>query len=173
MEAAAGSRLPVLADFVTGPRTAEVGGPPSDRRVQGDDLLLVDLVPRVGAYWADSCATVAVGAPPAPARDAHEACLAALERAIELVRPGAVAGDIDAATRESAGGYPHHTGHGIGVTSHEEPRLIPNSDRVLEPGMVIALEPGSYGEDWGVRVERVVLVTTDGCEVLSGHDLAL
>jgi Xaa-Pro aminopeptidase len=39
--------------------------------------------------------------------------------------------------------------------------------------MVIALEPGTYGEDWGVRVEQVVLVTDDGCEVLSQHDLSL
>ena len=173
METAAGSRIPVLADFVTGVRTADVGGPPGDRVVEEHDLLLVDLVPRVGAYWADSCATVASGDPPAQARDAHEACLAALELAVGLVRPGAVAGEIDAAAREAVGGYPHHTGHGIGVTNHEEPRIVPNSARVLEPGMVVALEPGSYGDGWGVRLERVVVVTDDGCEVLSGHELEL
>jgi Xaa-Pro dipeptidase len=173
MEAHAGSRLPVLADFVTGERTADVGGSPGNRVVSDGDLLLVDLVPRVGGYWADSCATVAAGEPPRAARDAHEACLAALERAIELIRPGAIAGEIDAAARATAGDYPHHTGHGIGTTSHEEPRLIPNADRVLEAGMVIAVEPGSYDADWGVRLERVVLVTEDGCEILSGHDLSL
>jgi len=173
MEAAAGQRLPVLADFVTGERTADVGGPPTARRLRQGDLLLVDLVPRLGGYWADSCATVALGEPPPAAREAHVAALAALERALELVRPGAKAGEIDTVARKTSPGYPHHTGHGIGTTSHEEPRIIPGSDRVLEPGMVIALEPGAYGDGWGVRVERVAVVTEDGYDVLSGHDLSL
>jgi Xaa-Pro dipeptidase len=177
MEGAAGSRLPLLADFVTGERTAEVGGLPGERKIQDEDLLLVDLVPRLGAYWADSCATVAVGEPPEEVRRAHKAATEALERALELSRPGTVAGDIDAAAREAVGrvdgSYPHHTGHGLGTGFHEEPRIVPGSERVLEPGMVVALEPGIYAEGWGVRVERVALVTDDGPEVLSGHDLEL
>jgi Xaa-Pro aminopeptidase len=56
---------------------------------------------------------------------------------------------------------------------HEEPRIIPRTDRVLEAGMVIAVEPGTYGEGWGVRVEQLLLVTAEGCEVLSQHDLSL
>jgi Xaa-Pro aminopeptidase len=167
----------VLADFVTGPRTADAGGPPSLRRVEAVDLLIVDLVPRVGAYWGDSCATVALGEPPAHVRDAHSAALEALETAKAMIRPGARAGDIDRAARsliESAGGsYPHHTGHGLGLTVHEEPRIVPGSESVLEAGMVVALEPGAYKDDWGVRVEQIMVVTEDGYEVLSGHDLAL
>jgi Xaa-Pro dipeptidase len=170
MENAAGTRLPVLADLVTGPRTADVGGPPTDRLVEAADLLLVDLVPRVGAYWGDSCATV--GDAPAVVRDAHERALAALEQAKAAVRPGARAGDVDAIARRELE-YPHHTGHGVGLTVHEQPRIVPGSEQELEPGMVIALEPGAYGDGWGVRVEQVVLVTEDGCDVLSGHDLAL
>jgi Xaa-Pro dipeptidase len=177
MEEAAGGRIPVLADLVSGVRTAEVGGPPTERRLEDGDLVLVDLVPRPGAYWADSCATVAVGEPPSAARQAHAAAVAALEQAVALCRPGALAGDVDASARkviEAAGGsYPHHTGHGIGVTFHEEPRLIPGSDRALEEGMVVALEPGMYGGGFGVRVEQVVLVTASGPEILSGHDLSL
>ena len=86
--------------------------------------------------------------------------------------PGVVAGDIDALVRPGLD-YPHHTGHGLGTTFHEEPRIVPGSTVVLEPGMVIALEPGSYGEGEGVRVEQIVLVTNDGCEVMSGHELGL
>ena len=56
-------------------------------------------------------------------------------------------------------GFPHHTGHGIGTGYHEEPRLVPGSTTVLEAGMVVAMEPGTYA-DAGVRVEQVVLVTT-------------
>jgi len=173
MEQAAGARVPVLADFVTGPRTAEVGGPPSERRVEPGDLLLVDLVPRVGAYWGDSCATVALGDPPEPAKRAHATALEALEAAKAAIRPDATGDEVDRAAREIAGSYPHHTGHGLGLALHEEPRIIPGSQRVLEPGMVVALEPGAYGDGWGVRTEQVVLVTDSGHELLSGHDLRL
>ena len=172
METAAGARTPVLCDLVTGSRTGDVGGLPSTRRVEGDDLLLVDLGPRVGGFWGDSCATIAVGEPPAHVREAYEAAYEALEGAKALVRPGASTAEIDAFVRRTLS-YPHHTGHGIGRTTHEEPRIVPDADRTLDAGMVIALEPGTYGDGWGVRVEQVVLVTADGCEVLSGHDLSL
>lgn len=175
LERAAGGRIPVLADFVTGERTEEVGGLPGERVVAERDLLLVDLVPRVGGYWADSCATFACGEPTAAARAAHGRSRAALERALALVRTGASSAEIDAAARREVGGegYPHHTGHGIGTAFHEEPRIVPAIDRTLEPGMVIALEPGVYEEGAGVRVELVVVVTEDGYDVLSGHDLSL
>ena len=132
-------------------------------------------MPRPAAYWGDSCATFVVGGEGSPGlREAHRRSREALARAVELVRPGARAGDIDAAIR-SALDYPHHTGHGLGTGYHEEPRIVPESDTVLEPGMVVALEPGVYDGDAGegVRVEQIVVVTGNGCEVLSGHDLDL
>jgi Xaa-Pro aminopeptidase len=70
--------------------------------------------------------------------------------------------------------YPHHSGgHGLGCDWHEEPRIVPGSKAVLEAGMVVAFEPGCYEQGEGVRVEQVVLVTADGCEILSGHELEL
>jgi Xaa-Pro aminopeptidase len=177
MESEAGGRVPLLADLVTGDRTAEVGGPPSVRVVGERDLLLVDLVPRLGGYWADSCVTVALGGPPEEVTRAHRAATDALQHGIDMLRPGVRAGEVDAAVREmierAGGSYPHHTGHGLGTAFHEEPRIIPGSDRELEAGMVVALEPGIYAKDWGLRVERVVLVTEGEPEILSGHDLAL
>lgn len=172
IEREAGERTPVVADLVTGPRTAEVGGLPGDRVLAEGELVLCDLVPRRGGYWGDSCSTFAVGEPSATARSGHRAASEALERAIEAVRPGVVAGDIDALVRPGLE-YPHHTGHGLGTSFHEEPRIVPGSTVVLEPGMVIALEPGSYEGGEGVRVEQVVLVTDEGCDVLSRHELAL
>jgi Xaa-Pro aminopeptidase/Xaa-Pro dipeptidase len=59
------------------------------------------------------------------------------------------------------------------VAPHEEPRIIPGGETVLAPGMVVALEPGSYPGPWGMRIERVSLITEAGCEVLSRHDLEL
>jgi Xaa-Pro aminopeptidase len=173
MEREAAGRLPVHADVLTGPRTAQITGSATTRSIEEDDLLIVDLSPRLRGYWADSCATLALGSVPADVGDAFQRACAALEQGIASVRPGVSAGEIDAAVQATAGGFPHHTGHGLGVTFHEEPRVVPGSQRVLAPGMVIALEPASYGDGWGVRVERVVLVTEDGCEVLSRHDLAL
>lgn len=177
MEESAGGRIPVLADLVSGERTAEVGGPPTERLLAAGELVLVDLVPRPGAYWADSCATLAVGEPRADARKGHATAVAALEQAVAACRPGTRAGDVDSAAREmieaAGGSYPHHTGHGIGVTFHEEPRIVPGSDRILEEGMVVALEPGTYADGFGIRVEQVVLVTAAGPEILSGHDLSL
>jgi Xaa-Pro aminopeptidase len=172
MEAAAGERLSLLCDFASGERTAEVGGPPGSRTLREGDLAIVDLVPRLAGYFGDSCATVALGDVPAEVRDAHARCAEALERGLAALAPGRVAGDIDALLREGLD-YPHHTGHGVGVAPHEEPRIVPGSETVLEPGMVVALEPGTYPGPWGLRVERLALVTADGCEVLSGHDIAL
>jgi Xaa-Pro dipeptidase len=75
--------------------------------------------------------------------------------------------------RSCATDYPHHTGHGVGVAPHEEPRIVPGGETVLAPGMVVALEPGTYPGPWGMRVERLALITDTGCEILSKHDLAL
>jgi Xaa-Pro aminopeptidase/Xaa-Pro dipeptidase len=131
----------------------------------------------VGAFWGDSCATVALGSPQDEVRTAHAAAREALAVARAAIRPGARSGDVDAAARAvmAAAGlaYPHHTGHGLGLTVHEEPRIVPDSDSVLEAGMVIALEPGAYGHGWGVRVEQVVVVTAAGHELLSSHELDL
>jgi Xaa-Pro aminopeptidase len=130
-------------------------------------------VPRVGGYWGDSCATFTVAGEASPAlRDPHARGREALARAVELVRPGARARDVDAAIRDGLD-YPHHTGHGVGTAYHEEPRVVPDAGAVLEPGMVVALEPGVYGDGFGVRLEQVVLVTPDGAEILSGHSLDL
>lgn len=171
MESAAGTRLPVLADLVSGERTADVGGSPGPRRLGDGDLVLCDLVPRVAGYWGDSCATLAIGEPPRAAREAHERAVAVLEDVVAAIRPGVTAGELDALARSHLS-FPHHTGHGLGTGWHEEPRLVPGATTVLEEGMVIAVEPGTY-DGVGVRVEQVVLVTAVGCEVLSGHALEL
>jgi len=76
-------------------------------------------------------------------------------------------------TRSSGAIWPIRSGHGLGASWHEEPRIVPGSKTVLEAGMVVALEPGVYASGEGVRVEHVVLVTDDGFQLLSGHTLDL
>jgi Xaa-Pro dipeptidase len=171
METAAGERIPVLADLVAGPRTSDVGGPPGLRVLEEGDLVLCDLVPRVSGYWGDSCSTFALGEPSEEARSLHIRSLEALEAVVAEIRPGALAADLDQLAR-SALDFPHHTGHGLGTSWHEEPRLVPGAAVRLQSNMVLAIEPGSYAEI-GVRVEQVVLVNDAGCEVLSTHNLEL
>ncbi|HZR95819.1 MAG TPA: Xaa-Pro peptidase family protein [Gaiellaceae bacterium] len=172
IESAAGSRTPLLADLVAGPRTAEVGGAPEPRVLAEGELVLCDLVPRRSGYWGDSCATFALGEPSADARARHRRVSDRLAKVLDAVRPGVVAAELDALAREGLD-YPHHSGHGLGCDWHEEPRIVPASETVIEAGMVVALEPAWYEGTEGVRLEQVVLVTPDGCEILSGHGLEL
>jgi Xaa-Pro aminopeptidase len=172
IESAAGGRTSVVADLVSGARTADVGGAPGERVLAEGDLVLCDLVPRVAGYWGDSCATFAIGEPDAAARTQHTAARDALARGLDALRPGLRAGDLDALVRAGLD-YPHHTGHGLGADWHEEPRIGPGGSTVLEAGMVVALEPGVYADGRGVRCEQVAVVTGGGCEILSGHGLEL
>ncbi len=175
VENVAGSRLPMLADFVSGPRTAEIGGPPTARVLQAGDAVLFDFVPRLDGYWGDCCATWFVGEPSAELKRMRTVSRDALLSGIDAVKPGLRACDLDALLREQVQDagyepYPHHTGHGVGVAYHEAPRIVPYENMTLEAGMVIALEPGVYVPGvGGARMEDVLLVTRDGCEVLTRH----
>lgn len=170
MEAAAGKRIPLMADLVSGPRTGETGGNPSERLLEPGDLVMGDLTPCLDGYWGDSCNTMVMGNPTPVQQNIFRQVKEALELGIQAVRPGVKASAIDHIMREhlaGLGGYPHHGGHGIGVVYHEEPRIVPYNQLELAPNMVFALEPGVYNEKQGLRLEYVVRVTEDGCEVLS------
>ena len=103
-----------------------------------------------------------------------------MERTLAIIKPDAVAarhaGRIIQRIEESGFGrfFSHGTGHGLGLEVHEAPALRPNSDAVLERGMIVTVEPGIYvpGEG-GVRVEDNVLITHSGCEVLTSLDRTL
>lgn len=171
---AAGMRVPLGNDCTVGGR-AHSGGWPLDVAIQPGDSFVVDLSTRLHGYWSDSCATYYAGEPSPRQVALHTTVAEALDLAISLVRPGAVANQIDRQVRAfiAAAGYPvypHHTGHGVGVTVHEEPRIVPYNEMQLERGMVVMLEPGVYfpGET-AIRLEHAVLVTESGAEVLTRH----
>jgi Xaa-Pro dipeptidase len=176
VEKQAGARVPALVDVVAGPRAGAVGGPPSDYEIQRGDSLILDVVLRLDGYWGDTAGTWFAGEPSAELARAFQAARDALRTGIDAVRPGVMACDLDALLREAVRRfdgnvtYPHHSGHGIGTTYHDAPRIVPFETMRLEPGMVITVEPGIYLEGvGGVRVEDAVLVTTDGCELLTRH----
>lgn len=174
-ETEAGEPLPVLADVVAGRRTVDIGGPPTNYTVQPGDPILLDVVLRLDGYWGDNANTYLVDEPSTELRSMYRVVGNALQRGIDAVRPGVKASALDGLLREAirAAGYepyPHHSGHGLGTSYHEEPRLVPHNEMTFAPGMVIALEPGIYMPDvGGVRREHAVLVTSTGCEVLTRH----
>jgi Xaa-Pro aminopeptidase len=176
IQAAAGRRVPVGNDCVVGRRQQNIGGWPGDYELLPHDSLIVDISVVMDGYWSDSCATYFVGERTAQQANMHHVVSDALEFGISLIRPGEVAREVDRKIRQfiaDAGYpvYPHHTGHGVGVSGHEAPRIVPYSDEVLEEGMVIMLEPGIYlpGET-GVRLEDGMLIVSDGVELLTHHD---
>lgn len=179
IQAAAGERVAVGNDCTVGYRNMNIGGWPGTWLIRPGDSFIVDLSTQLGGYWSDSCATYYAGAPSARQAAMHRTALEALELAITLARPGVVAGEIDRQVRQfiaDAGYpiYPHHTGHGVGASPHEEPRIVPYNRLALEPGMVVMLEPGIYlpGET-AVRLEHAVLVTEGAPELLTSHQVAL
>src|SRR5262249_42154915 len=100
--------------------------------------------------------------------------LRAQERSLRAIRPGVQAQAVDAEARaaiaEAGFGqfFWHGLGHGLGVQVHEAPALRPNSETLLQAGMVMTVQPGVYLPGWGgVRIEDDVLITPDGCEVLT------
>lgn len=179
IQRSAGERVPVGNDCVVGYREDNIGGWPKDLRLRTGDSLIVDISTIWQGYWSDSCATYFAGAPSSKQRAIYQVVTDAQAYGASLLRPGAVCGEIDRALRQfiARAGYPvypHHSGHGVGVSGHEGPRLVPYSQEVLVPGMIVMLEPGIYfpGET-GVRLEDGYLITVDGCEVLTKHDKQL
>ena len=149
-----------------------------DRPLAAGDIVVLDFGGILDGYCCDLTRTVVLGAASPDTRRVYDAVRAAQASAIEAVRPGVAASDIDAAARavlEARGlgtAFGHGTGHGLGLEVHEEPRIAkpqPNVPAaVLEPGMVFTIEPGAYLPGWGgVRIEDDVMVTKDGCEVLT------
>lgn len=144
-------------------------------RVLGDgDMLKIDVGARFEGYCSDLTRTVFVGEPTDRFREVYNLVLRAQQAAVAATRPGLTGRDLDQVARDLivAGGYGaefgHGLGHGVGLQVHERPRVSSQSEDVLEPGMVITIEPGVYIEGWGgVRIEDTVLVTATGYEVLT------
>jgi len=174
-----GAEGPAFETIVaSGPRGALVHASPSTRRLRG--ATVVDWGVMYEGYCTDATRTVAFGWIPAELRKAHRLVLDAQERALEKIRPGVGARDVDREAREiieKAGlgdAFGHGLGHGVGMEVHERPYIGKTSRDVLEEGMVITNEPGVYLRGvGGVRVEDMVLVTAHGPELLTTLPRAL
>jgi len=167
MEAEIGSRVPLMADLSSGSGTASGGGMPTNNIIRAGDLILSDFTPCLNGYWGDSCNTIVIGTPTTTQRKTFGLVREALEIGIQAMKPGIKANAIDRLMRSHIGNYPHHSGHGVGTIYHEIPRIVPYNDVLLEEDMVIALEPAIYENDYGIRLEHLMLITSSGAEVLT------
>lgn len=164
--------------IASGARSALPHGRASDQAIAAGSFVVCDFGVILDGYCSDETRTVWVGDGPGnavkDARDAYDAVKEAQQAAIDAVRAGVLAADVDAAARRVlrkaglAKFFRHSTGHGVGLEIHEAPRVAAGQKEVLKPGMVITIEPGVYFPGkWGIRIEDMVVVKENGCEVLT------
>lgn len=158
-----------------GPTSAMPHAHAGNRRISESPALLIDwgALTKSG-YRSDLTRVLFTGRPSRQMQQVYSVVLAAQQAAIAAIRPGVSCRVIDAVARErieEAGFgrfFGHSLGHGIGLDIHESVRIGPTSEQILAPGMVVTVEPGVYlAGKFGVRIEDDVLVTADGCEVLT------
>jgi Xaa-Pro aminopeptidase len=157
-----------------GSRAALPHATASDREIGSGDFVLIDWGADGGLYKSDLTRLLVTGRISPKLERVYGVVLKAQRKAIDAIRPGAVAGDVDKIARgviaQAGFGryFGHSLGHGLGLDVHEAPRLGKDGNVVLKPGMVVTVEPGIYLPGWGgVRLEDDVLVTPSGREVLS------
>lgn len=162
-----------------GKNAAECHHVPDGTVWRRDEPLLVDMGVKLDGYCSDMtrCIPGAAGRSkgmPSRYDEIYSLVLGANRAAVAAVKPGITGRKLDAIARSvirKAGFgkcFGHALGHGVGLEIHEMPVASRKSKTVLKPGMVVTIEPGIYIEgELGVRIEDLVLVTKDGCEVLS------
>jgi Xaa-Pro aminopeptidase len=154
---------------------------PRDVAIPADVLVTIDWGAVVDGYCSDCTRTYATGpGVPGDALEVYELVRSVQASSVEAVRAGAHGKEVDALGRavidEAGHGehYGHGLGHGVGMEVHEGPNLSPRSEATLEAGNVVTVEPGIYVPgQFGVRIEDLVVVTSDGCDILSSLPKAL
>jgi Xaa-Pro aminopeptidase len=160
--------------IASGQRSALPHGRASRTAIPAREFVVCDFGVILSGYCSDMTRTVHVGRASAEARRIYQAVKRAQQAGLDAVKPGVSVDEVDRAVRKSLQGsglakhFTHSTGHGVGLEIHEAPRLAAGQSEILQPGMVITIEPGVYiPGKWGVRIEDMVVVTEQGCEVLT------
>lgn len=170
-----GSEGPAFDTIVaSGSRSALPHGTPTEKKISFGDFVVLDFGAVYQGYRSDMTRTVVVGRASPKQKDLYQLVLRAQLAGLQTVRAGETCENVDRAARDilTQEGYGecfgHSLGHGVGLEVHENPRMAQGNKLVLKPGMVVTVEPGVYLTDWGgVRIEDMVVVTGDGCEILT------
>lgn len=167
----------------SGPHGADPHHECSGRELQAGDIVVVDIGgPVEPGYNSDCTRTYSLGEPDPELAGQYAVLQRAQAAAVAAVRPGVSAESIDAAARDVlaqaglAEYFVHRTGHGIGLSVHEEPYIVAGNDQPLAEGMAFSVEPGIYLPGrWGARIEDIVIVTADGALPVNTrpHDLTV
>lgn len=159
----------------SGPNAAKPHARPGPRRIREGDLVVVDFGALVDGYCSDMTRTFAIGAISETQQRMLDVVAEAQAAGVAAVAAGVEAKAVDLASRaviEEAGwddAFLHSTGHGVGLEIHENPRVAKTSEDTLRSDYIVTVEPGVYlPEHGGVRIEDTVVVTDDGCRVLTG-----
>jgi Xaa-Pro aminopeptidase len=165
----------------SGPHGADPHHECSDRELRAGDIVVVDIGgPYEPGYNSDSTRTYSIGEPKPEVAQRYSVLQRAQRAAVDAVRPGVTAEEVDAVARDVlaeaglAEAFVHRTGHGIGLSVHEEPYIVAGNDLPLAEGMAFSVEPGIYFPgQWGARIEDIVIVTADGAEPVNSrpHEL--
>jgi Xaa-Pro aminopeptidase len=157
-----------------GSRSALPHGRASQAKLPLRGFVVCDFGVILANYCSDMTRTLHLGRPPMEARRVYQAVREAQQAALDAVKPGVTVGEVDEAARKSLQKqglgkfFTHSTGHGVGLEIHESPRIAAGQKDLLQPGMVITMEPGVYlPGQFGIRIEDTVVVTDSGCEILT------
>jgi Xaa-Pro aminopeptidase len=160
--------------IASGTRSALPHGRAAEAPIPANGFVVCDFGVILAGYCSDMTRTVHVGQPNEDMRRVYTAVRDAQQMALKTVRAGVSASEVDQSARKVlrnkglAKYFTHSTGHGVGLEIHEAPRLAAGQKDVLQPGMVITIEPGAYIPGvGGVRIEDMVVVTDDGCQILT------
>jgi Xaa-Pro dipeptidase len=178
---AAGHAVIVYGDFAVSPGPERRGGPPTQRVLEPGDMFILDYSVVIGGYRSDFTNTLVVGREPnADQRRLYDLCVQAMAAGEKELRAGQACLTVYSAVRDVfdragvAEHFPHHAGHGLGLTHPEAPYFVRAADETLRAGDVVTLEPGLYIQNvGGIRIEHNYLVTAQGFERLSNHTNAL
>jgi Xaa-Pro dipeptidase len=142
--------------------------------LQSGDAVVMDIGGGKDGYSSDMTRMAGIGTPPEDYVEVHAIVEAAVQAAMAVAKPGVKAHVVDDAARDviTQAGYGeyfmHRTGHGMGVEIHETPYITATSQTILEEGMVFSIEPGIYLPGrFGIRLEDIVILRSDGPEILS------
>ncbi len=153
----------------SGPNSASPHHHPGERVIEPDEMVLCDFGGKYNGYCSDMTRCVWTGPVPGDVRAAYNALHTAQDRAVQSVQAGRRLCDVDYAARHAlrVAGYDefftHRTGHGIGTEVHEHPYVTEHNAAPIQVGHAFSVEPGIYlPERWGMRIEDILVVTSDG-----------